>query len=405
MRQNFNYNMKIPIILFSLIFITDGLFGNNDEESGHIEVSCWNELQDTNRLTLLFVGDVMGHDSQIASAFNDSTKIYEYDGCFKYVSPFIKEADVAIANLEVTLAGSPFKGYPQFSSPDNLATALQNAGFDILITANNHSLDRSKKGLERTIDVLDSLNIIHTGTFKDSLERVRRYPLVFDKNNIKVALLNYTYGTNGLEVTKPNIVNYIDTAHIRMDLRKAKTARPDFTIVTIHWGLEYQRTENSRQKALAEFMLKHGADAIIGSHPHVIQPIKKYYSNKNDTTIYNIVVYSLGNYISNQRKRYTDGGIMFNMELVKTNYQTKVKTYDYLPTWVFKPRIDDKTVFTLVPAISYMKGLGNIKIDEDSKQKMKLFYEDTKLHLKDIPENDYYYKFEVKEDKNQPVKE
>ena len=178
----------------------------------------------------------MGHDSQIASAYNAATKSYDYTSCFQYIKPYIESADLAIGNLEVTLAGPPYKGYPQFSSPDELAVTLRNIGFDALVTANNHSVDRGKQGIIRTIDVLDSLKIPHTGTFKDSAERAASYPLMLYKHGFSIALLNYTYGTNGIPVRKPNIVNPLDTALIRRDLLRAKESKPDVIIVFTHWG-------------------------------------------------------------------------------------------------------------------------------------------------------------------------
>ncbi|HMR58129.1 MAG TPA: CapA family protein, partial [Cyclobacteriaceae bacterium] len=171
--------------------------------------------QDTTRLSLFFAGDIMQHDSNIAAAYNPVTKKYDYSACFEYVAPIIRSADLAIGNLELTLAGAPYKGYPQFSAPDALATELKKSGFDVLVTANNHSLDRRRKGLERTLKVLDSLQIIHTGTFNDSSARAQTYPLIIEKNGFKLSLLNYTYGTNGIPVTKPNIVNLIDTIQIK----------------------------------------------------------------------------------------------------------------------------------------------------------------------------------------------
>src|SRR5690606_14556216 len=138
---------------------------------------------------------IMGHDSQIASAFDAATKTYDYASCLAYMKPYIESADIAFGNLEVTLAGPPYKGYPQFSSPDALAVALKEVGFDVLVTANNHSVDRGRQGIERTIRVLDSLGIPHTGTFPDEVSRLNEYPLILIKNGFTLALLNYTYGT------------------------------------------------------------------------------------------------------------------------------------------------------------------------------------------------------------------
>jgi poly-gamma-glutamate capsule biosynthesis protein CapA/YwtB (metallophosphatase superfamily) len=201
--------------------------------------------QDTTRLSLLFVGDIMQHDSNIAAAYNPIAKKYDYSACFEYVAPIIRSADLAIGNLELTLAGAPFKGYPQFSAPDALAVELKRTGFDVLVTANNHSVDRRRKGVERTIRVLDSLQVLHTGTFIDSAARDNTYPLIIEKNGFRLSLLNYTYGTNGIPVSKPNVVNLIDTIQIKLDLEKARTQQADAIIVFMHWGAEYQSLPNA----------------------------------------------------------------------------------------------------------------------------------------------------------------
>jgi len=334
--------------------------------------------QDTARLNLLFAGDIMGHDSQIASALRMGDGTYDYSSCFENITPYIAGADIAIGNLEVTLAGPPYKGYPAFSSPDALAAELRKAGFDILVNANNHAIDRRRRGLERTLDVLDSLGLVQTGVFRDPVDRASRYPLVVEKNGIRLALLNYTYGTNGITVTAPNIVNYIDTIQVRKDLEKAATAEPDYTIVVMHWGLEYQRTENSEQQALAAFLFRNGADAIIGSHPHVVQPVRIADGNR-------LVVYSMGNMISNQRKRYTDGGILVGMTLEKTD-STRLTDHAYMPVWVHKRKTDKGTAFSLVPASTDSTRYNQLGITADDAIKMKLFLEDTRGNLEGVPE-------------------
>lgn len=329
--------------------------------------------QTPKKVTLLFAGDIMGHDTQIESAKMMGDGTYDYSSCFTHVEPWISSADIAIGNLEVTLAGSPYKGYPAFSSPDELAVALKNCGFDILANANNHALDRRKAGLERTLSVLDSLGLIQTGVFRDGTDRARRYPLIVEKNGIRLALLNYTYGTNGISVSPPNLVNFIDTLIIKGDLAKAATAEPDFTIVLMHWGAEYERTENESQRQMAQYLFKHGADAIIGSHPHVVQPIREYGNGK-------LVVYSLGNMISNQRKRYTDGGIMVSVTLEKTD-STRISDYSYLPIWVHKPEIKSGHAFSLVPANSDSVKIEKISFTSTEKEEMNTFLNDTRENL------------------------
>ena len=323
----------------------------------------------------------MGHDGQIKSAWDPKTNSYQYDTCFSMIKELVSSADIALLNLEVTLAGEPYKGYPQFSSPDEIALAAKRAGFDIFITANNHSLDGGKKGLERTIDVLDKNGIIRTGTFKDSLQRAIEYPLIIEKNNIRLAILNNTYGTNGLVVRPPNIVNYIDTAVIMRDLVKAKLAEPDFILMTLHWGLEYQREENKQQRDLADFLLKNGVDAIIGSHPHVIQPIRKYYKNISDSTSYNLVVYSLGNFISNQGDRYRDGGLMVEIELQKAE-TTKVMDMLTHPVFVYKPpKLHGGNHFVLLPTNEWENMIDIFNMPEADQMYFNTFREDTRDHL------------------------
>lgn len=348
------------------------------------------QLTDTSRLKVVFAGDIMGHDEQITGAWNAETKSYNYEPTFRYIKPYISQADIAVGNLEVTLAGPPYKGYPQFSSPDALAGAAQAAGFDVFIQANNHSLDRGGKGFKRTIHVLDSLNIIHTGTFLDSVDRVLNYPLIIEKNDIRIAILNYTYGTNGIKISKPYIINYIDTTTIRNDLNKAKLAEPDFTIATIHWGEEYQRTENITQRQLAKFMLKHGADAIIGSHPHVVQPIKQYLSA--DSSFNRLVVFSQGNFVSNQRAQYKDGGILVELNLIKTSDSTSLEAYSYMPAWVYRQDLSGKSTFYVIPVNFYENNGSSFDFKDHDRYKIGQFSKDTRDLLKNANENTFFNK-------------
>lgn len=297
--------------------------------------------QDAKTVSLLFVGDVMGHGTQINSAYNEDTKKYEYDGCFKYVSNIFNDADFCVANLEVTLAGPPYKGYPQFSSPDALAIAMKDAGVNAVVNANNHCVDRRKQGLERTNEVLDSLNLPRTGTFKDDEDRKKHNPMWLEKDGVTIAILNYTYGTNGIPVTKPNKVNFLDKELIKSDIKTTKAMKPDFIIAFVHWGLEYQTVENKTQRDFNKFFNDNGVNIVIGSHPHVLQPI-----HKTDT---NFVVYSLGNFVSNQRTHPRDGGAMVRIELTKDKDIKKLSDASYYLTWVHTPTINGKKEFRVLP--------------------------------------------------------
>lgn len=339
-------------------------------------------------LRIVFAGDIMGHDSQIAAARVDSTDNYDYTGCFRYLKPYLREADIAVGNLEVTHGGPPYKGYPQFSSPDALTDALLDAGFNIMVNANNHALDRGKEGLERTVQVLDEKGMILTGSFVSPDQKELTYPLILEKKGIMLAMLNYTYGTNSLLADTPNIVNYIDTTLIRHDIRKAKLVGPDFIIACVHWGKEYQREENSTQQSLANFLFGQGVDAIIGSHPHVVQPVR---FEKEGSYYKEPVVYSLGNFISNQRNRYRNGGIIFGLELEKTD-DTRIKGIDYLPVYVHKPKRGEKYSFEMVPSDIPEKYIEDIGFTEEEKAFYLQFCEDTHAHLLKVPRNSFYAK-------------
>jgi poly-gamma-glutamate capsule biosynthesis protein CapA/YwtB (metallophosphatase superfamily) len=291
---------------------------------------------------------------------------------------------LAIVNLEVPLAGKPYSGYPQFSSPDELASNLKETGFDVLVNANNHALDRGKDGLVRTLNILDSVKVYRTGTFRDTTDKNINHPLIIDQNNIRIGLLNYTYGTNGFVPQKPVIVNYIDTALIRSDIAKCKQRRTDFIIVVLHWGVEYERHQIAEQETLARFIRNCGANAILGSHPHVVEPFEKLMDLK-DTSAYIPVIYSVGNFVSNQRDRYRDGGIVFELNLQKTR-STKVLSCKYLPVWVFRGNINGREDYRLIPPQALEKSITDLKLSGANREKCEQFFEDTRSLLNNLEE-------------------
>lgn len=313
-----------------------------------------NGFSQTDTLRLIFAGDIMGHTPQIASAQVVKDKKYDYEPCFRYVKPILQQADLAIGNLELTLPGKPpYTGYPMFRSPDDLAVALKNAGFDILVTANNHANDSRGAGVTNTIHTLRDQQFMQTGTFLDERDRSAHYPLMVYKNGFKIALLNYTYGTNGVATEPPTIVNLIDKEQISKDLAEAVARKPHYIIVVMHWGLEYQLTENDEQRDLAKFLISHGADMVIGSHPHVVQPVRMERVTMPDGAEKEaLVVYSLGNFISNQKQPNTDGGILFQVDLLKKKGSPEVRVGEHgiVPVWRYiQTSATGKTTFYAVP--------------------------------------------------------
>ncbi len=353
----------IPLILAYLsIWITSVDFGLPEltpSDSLH---------EDTTEVVLLFSGDVMQHMPQINAAWDDSCKCYNYDTCFAEMSEIFKLADIAIINLETTLASTPYSGYPQFSAPDELIFGLKNAGIDVLAMANNHSCDKSRKGIERSLKMADSLEFLHTGTFYDSLDLSMRSPLYIEKNGFKIALLNYTYGTNGIAIPKPTIVNQIDSSAIRRDYHLAMLNGADMVIPFFHWGIEYQTAPNDEQKKTAEFCAKLGIKLIIGSHPHVIQPAQKYVFG-NDTII---IAWSLGNFVSNQRQVNTDGGMSVMVKLQKESNKCTVASTGYFLHWVYI-EVDQtgKKKYKILPVSAWSKKLE--LSDSNASTKMNLF--------------------------------
>lgn len=353
-------------------------------------LSAQNEGRQKEKISLLFLGDIMGHDEQIWSAENRETHTYNYDDVFQYVKDEISEADISIANFEVTLAGPPYSGYPTFSSPAPLATACMNAGIDIFANANNHAADRGKKGILSTIFRLDSIGIPHTGTFSDNAARDTLYPLFTEKNGFSLALLNYTYGTNGITVTPPAIVNMLDKTTVTADIDKAKSKNPDAIILFLHWGTEYDTVPAKAQTDLADYFFSRGVDLIIGSHPHVLQRMEW---TKNDTDMKDrIVVYSLGNHVSNQRRIRTDGGAMVRIEITKESDSLYVSDAGYYLTWVYTPIENYRKRFFVLPC-SKFENKPEFFIKPADYQKMKLFIKNSRnlLYNQNIKINELIY--------------
>lgn len=335
-------------------------------------ISLTQAQSDTSQVTFTFIGDVMGHGSQIKAAYQKKSDTYDYSSYFKYLKPYINEADFTIANLEVTLGTKPYQGYPQFSSPAALASTLKDVGIDALVTANNHSCDRGKIGIIRTIDILDSLAIPHTGTYRNNDERTSNSPLILEKNGIRIALINYTYGTNGLPAPPPTIVDRINREQIAKDIKKAQKSYVDQIIVFTHWGLEYQSNPSEEQINLYKFCIDNGADIVIGSHPHVVQRIERHKDN--------FIAYSLGNFVSNQRKPKTDGGLLVNLTLSKSGETTWIKDASYTLTWVYTPFENGRKTFHVLPAAEFENNMDFFPSLGDY-EAMKLFITDSRALL------------------------
>ncbi|MDD2397679.1 MAG: CapA family protein [Sedimentibacter sp.] len=340
-------------------------------------------------------GDIMFHPSQLDGAYDYTTDTYDFENSFKAIRDIIREADISIANFEGTTAGNEiyaYQGYPLFNAPDEALDAIKNAGFDILSTANNHSLDTRKAGIIRTIEQIKARGMEPIGTFAEKPEtRV----LIKDVKGIKFAFLSYTEMVNGLEsVLAPEdldaMVNIIDETKMKEDIAYAKDNNADVIIAFLHWGDEYSRVQAQRQEILADMLFRSGVDIILGSHPHVIQPTQTLdYDGKTK-----FVAYSMGNFISNQRvetlvpygltehvSKYTEDGIIIDIEIEKkgSTKEVSIENINYIPLWVYKGVKENGTAEHVVyPIMDYIE---SAELDEDSKARMSRSYADTMAQM------------------------
>lgn len=237
---------------------------------------------------------------------------YDYSSYFRLIEDEIKSADLAVANIEFTLAGEPYSGYPCFSAPDDFAEYIADCGFDVFLAANNHILDKGSEGAERTIREFRRLGqergITFTGLAGNEEEREDNYPLIIRRKGISIAFLNFTYGTNLGPTAHWPKTNYMGAEkEVVQALSKAEAA--DLSIALPHWGNEYELRHSKRQEELAGWLADKGADLIIGSHPHVVQ----------DTARVNgiPVVYSLGNAVSNMSAENTQLELMVTLRIAR----------------------------------------------------------------------------------------
>lgn len=277
------------------------------------------------------VGDLMMHSYQMDSSYDKKKDAFSFDYEFEKVYNYLSNADLTIGNLETVFAGKEigYSDYPCFNSPREFAEAIKNAGFDVVSTVNNHSMDKGSKGIIGTIDLLDELKIGHFGTYKSQEESEEIFTK--DVNGIKIAFVSWTYGVNGNRIPEEYFVNIISEEKIKNDLKKAKSLNPDIIIAVPHLGNEYEEEVRQTFKEWVKIMVDNGADIILASHPHVLQEMEFIETENNK----GFVIYSLGNFVSSQRDKPRDAGVILNIELKKTEGEKcEIEKISYIPTWV-----------------------------------------------------------------------
>lgn len=276
--------------------------------------------------TLVFGGDLLMHVPLGASVLDPTTGHYDFSSIFAPISPYLDEGDLAAADLETVLAGAGrgYSGYPRMNSPTDLAAELAESGFDLIATATNHSLDQGWDGLVATVDALDVARLAHTGSYRSADERGA--PLVRDVRGIKVAFLAYAEWLNGLPLPIGHryAVSMLERGQVSDDVRRARDAGAELVVAQVHWGSEYQRQPSRPQREAARMLLEEGVDVIVGSHPHVVQPIATMTVDRAGRPFTGFVAYSLGNLVSTQVWRYSDSGLLLYVDIEKAVGASKV---------------------------------------------------------------------------------
>lgn len=347
-------NKKLLLILFIILFIffifilnkfNKNLRTNINTENNSAETTLSNKntKQDTAEpitFTLTSLGDTLCHNTQYWDAYNSKTDEYDFSYVYEDIKNYTLSSDITIGSLETTFAGKEkgYSNYPTFNTPDSLATALKDIGVDVVSLAGNHALDYGYTGLCRTIDVFNNIGLSHLGTYKTAEDQEKI--LIKDVKGVKIAFINYTYGTNGIPLPsgKDFCVNLIDKDFIKKQINQAKEQNVDMIVACMHWGTEYRTTANSQQKDLANFLFENGVDVILGNHPHVLEPMEKKTITLQDGTTKDVfVVYALGNFTADQRDEITRDSAILNLTITKnSDGKISIDKVNYVPIYMYK---------------------------------------------------------------------
>lgn len=330
----------------------------------------------------------MAHESQLRSAYNAQCDCYDFGTVFSPVAPLFKNVDVSIANLETTLPGKNYSGYPAFGAPDSLVDAVKSAGINVLTTASNHCLDKGKDALIRTLRTLDEKGMPHLGTYASGSDYEKQHIFLLKKNGISVAMLDYTYGTNEIPTPDGVVVNRIDKDLLSRDIALAKEKDVDAVIVLLHFGKEYLNEPDAFQREMVSHALASGADIVLGGHPHHVQPYEVLrLADRSGKEKPRLVAYSLGNFVSAQRERYTDGGMVLYFTLVKKqdssgNTAMDISDVHHSLVWVHVAHEGDRKTFQILPVDASLAAPGDPGLPQAAIDGMKRYKADVDEVLK-----------------------
>ncbi|MCX0392825.1 CapA family protein [Clostridium perfringens] len=393
---------KIKVILASLlivcsVLVINSIISNNVvttkgasiEEKEVIKENdkkgFFNRFSLGRKVNISAVGDIILHDEQIWSAYNEENKAYDFMNNFKYVKNFIEKSDIAYGTIEGTYAGEEigYSGYPNYNGPDSMIDALKDTGFDIINVATDHSLDKGLEGVSKTGEKIDK-DMTSIGNKKYIIKKVK---------GIEIGFTSYTYESkegelNGHKI--PEDINLNTFSYNKLDkgleemkalVEEMKNEGAEFIVFGMHWGIEYNTEPSKYQVKIAEALNEYGVDLILGSNPHVVQPIEEIEGEDGNKTL---VAYSLGNFISNQRletmgDRRTADGIILNLTLDKSRKGVKIEKWDYTPTWVYKiPRENKKSDYYILPVEETLNSEEGKKLDQETLNQLNKSLESTK---------------------------
>jgi len=317
----------------------------------------------TETITLAVMGDFLMHMPVVYSVRNPDTGRYEFGAIFEPVRELIGETDYSIANLETRLAGeaSGYSGYPRFNCPADLAGEMRRVGLDMFLTANNHSLDCGVEGIINTNRNLAEAGLDYIGTYATAEEK--NNPFVKEIRGVRLGIMNYTEHTNGLPVPedKPYLVNIYEPAQIQKEIALLKDAGADIIIACVHFGTEYGREPDEGQQKKVDFLFDAGVDVILGNHVHVVQPVLIKSVVSNGVEKKKLAAFSLGNFISNQRWRYSDSGLLIRLSITKDmdSGEASLTGNDLIPVWVDTYLENGRNKYRVLPVAQYVEAYEN----------------------------------------------
>lgn len=374
-KKLFKYIFLLILLIFLLFKIPSILFApdNEDKKENTLQTAI---VPESTTIHMSAIGDIMCHLTNIKNAYNSTSKDYDFSNVFKNIKSYTQNADITVGNLETTFAGESrgYTGYPTFNTPEVLGKNLKDIGFDVLSTANNHCMDKGYSGLVSTLNFLDEYGISHMGTSR-SVEEQNKI-LVKDVNGIKIAFLSFTYGTNGITIPsdKSYSVNLIDKELMKKQIELAKAENVDLICVNMHWGVEYKLKQNSTQEDLADFLFENGVDIILGSHPHVLEPMEKRTITLEDGTSKDgFVIYSLGNFVSGQIYANTKSTVILDIQITKgDDGKISIDSVKYTPVYLYD-KGSNSTSRTRYTLMDIEKSISNYEKGNDNNISKSLY--------------------------------